>query len=382
MRCAARGAFLAFRALSRRRTPVRRSLILTGDPDPRSLILDPQLTDNPRVRPLLKWAGGKRQLLPALQHYYPASFHRYLEPFVGSGAVFFHLAATGVLDDRDVILSDVNTDLIGCYGAVRNSSEAVIDSLADLEREHRLRGEACYYDVRDRRFNPLRAELLARHRGSPHAVISNYPPLLAAMLIFLNRTGFNGLFRLNKLGEFNVPAGRYREPRICDPDHVRAVSAILQRRGVKITYRGFEDALAEAADGDFVYCDPPYAPLSRTSSFANYTAAGFANLDQQRLHEAVVKACRRGAHVVVSNSSAPEIELAYQSRAARQAKISIHRVPARRAINSRASSRGPVDELIITNVRAALNQIKPRMLKARHVNVQAQGLRPKAQGPV
>jgi DNA adenine methylase len=324
------------------------------------------------VRPLLKWAGGKRQLLPALEQYYPPSFERYLEPFLGSGAVFFHLAATGVLDGRTVRLSDVNTDLIGCYRMVRDRTDAVIAALQDLERDHRRRGDACYYEVRDHRFNPLRATLAAGQAGR---AANAYTPALAAMLIFLNRTGFNGLFRLNRLGEFNVPAGRYREPRICDPDHVQAVAAVLRRPGVAIEHRGFEAALGEAGMGDFVYCDPPYAPLSRTSSFASYTADGFAAMDQQRLREAVVSACRRGAHVVMSNSSAPEIELAYQTRAARQARIAIHRVPARRAINSRGSSRGPVDELIITNVRAALNGVRPRMAKA-------QGLRPKAQGLV
>lgn len=327
------------------------------------------------MRPLLKWAGGKRQLLPVLAQYYPAAFQRYLEPFVGSGAVFFHLASTGVLDGRAVTLSDVNVDLIGCYRAVRNETEAVIDALQRLEREHRRRGDACYYDVRDDRFNPARAKLMAVSGGSGTTAAAHYPPELAAMLIFLNRTGFNGLFRLNRLGEFNVPAGRYHEPRICDPDHVRAVAAVLRRAGVAIEYRGFETALGEAGTGDFVYCDPPYAPLSRTSSFANYTAAGFASREQERLMEAVIRACRRGARVVVSNSSAPEIESAYQTRAARQAKIAVHRVPARRAINSRASARGPVDELIITNVPSSLTGLRPRMLKA-------QGLRPKARGLV
>ena len=314
------------------------------------------------MRPLLKWAGGKRQLLPALEPYYPLTFERYLEPFVGSGAVFFHLASTGLLDGRTVTLSDINADLIGCYRAVRDEPESVIAALHALEREHRRRGDACYYDVRDERFNPLRAA--RANDANPAAAAAAYPPDLAAMLIFLNRTGFNGLFRLNRLGEFNVPAGRYRDPRICDPEHIRAVAAVLRRRGVAIEYRGFEDALGDAGKGDFVYCDPPYAPLSRTSSFASYTAAGFAALDQQRLLQAVVKACRRGARVVMSNSSAPEIETAYQARAARQVKIAVHRVPARRAINSRASSRGPVDELIITNVRTALAAVKPRMAKA------------------
>ena len=326
------------------------------------------MTDNGCVRPLLKWAGGKRQLLPALEPYYPQSFQRYLEPFVGSGAVFFHLATTGILDGRTVTLSDVNVDLIGCYRTVRDRTEDVIKALQNLEREHRRRGDACYYDVRDQRFNPARAKLAAGGDGAA----DRYPPALAAMLIFLNRTGFNGLFRLNRLGEFNVPAGRYTDPRICDPEHVRAVAAVLRRPGVAIERRGFEEALAASGAGDFVYCDPPYAPLSRTSSFASYTAAGFGALDQQRLLQAIVGACRRGANVVMSNSSAPEIESAYQTRAARQVKIAVHRVPARRAINSRGSSRGPVDELIITNVRAGvLAAVKPRMVKA-------QGLRPRA----
>jgi DNA adenine methylase len=316
------------------------------------------------VRPLLKWAGGKRQLLPALEQYYPAQFRRYLEPFVGSGAVFFHLASTGVLNGRTVTLSDVNPDLIGCYRVVRDETAAVITALQALEREHRRRGDLCYYEVRDLRFNPARARLMADSAGDGSVAAARYTPELAAMLVFLNRTGFNGLFRLNRMGAFNVPAGRYRDPRICDPDHIRAVASVLRRPGVGIEHRGFEAALGDASAGDFVYCDPPYAPLSRTSSFASYTAAGFGALDQVRLQQAIVRACRRGAHVVMSNSSAPEIESAYQARAARQVKIAVHRVPARRAINSRASSRGPVDELIITNVPATLASVKPRMVKA------------------
>ena len=323
--------------------------------------------DNPSVRPLLKWAGGKRQLLPALEPYYPQSFQRYLEPFVGSGAVFFHLAANGVLDGRAAVLSDVNADLIGLYRVVRDRTEAVITELLDLQREHRQRGEACYYEVRDQRFNPARARLAA---DGGERTAADYSPALAAMLIFLNRTGFNGLFRLNRLGEFNVPAGRYKDPRICDPVHIRAVANVLRRPGLDIEQRSFEAALGEAGDGDFVYCDPPYAPLSRTSSFASYTAAGFASMDQQRLLQAVVQACHRGAHVVMSNSSAPEIESAYRTRAARQVKIAVHRVPARRAINSRASSRGPVDELIITNAAGPRGE-KIDLLRARRTMAKA-----------
>ena len=303
------------------------------------------------MRPLLKWAGGKRQLLPALEQYYPASFDRYLEPFVGSGAVFFHLASTGALDGRAVTLSDVNRDLIGCYRAVRDETESVITALQALEREHRRRGDDCYYDVRDRRFNPQRAAMAT---GDTGLLTTGYPPELAAMLIFLNRTGFNGLFRLNRLGAFNVPAGRYREPRICDPEHIQAVAGVLRRPRVVIQHRGFEEAIGEAGKGDFVYCDPPYAPLSRTAAFTSYTAGGFDANDQRRLQRVVIELARRGCHVLLSNSTAGEIAALYeQSAEARRAGLRVARVPARRAINSNASRRGAVDEFLITNIEEA-----------------------------
>jgi DNA adenine methylase len=185
------------------------------------------------------------------------------------------------------------------------------------------------------------------------------------MLIFLNRTGFNGLYRLNRDGAFNVPAGRYTDPVICDPEHLRQVAATFRRRNVTIAYQTFDDTLADSGRGDFVYCDPPYAPLTRTSSFANYTADGFTTLDQSRLQQAVIAACGRGAHVVVSNSSAPEILEMYGTAEALAAGLRTRRVPARRAINSQASARGVVDELIISNVKAAsLDAVRPRMAKA------------------
>lgn len=300
----------------------------------------------PSSRPLLKWAGGKRQLLPVLRSYYPPEFDRYIEPFVGSGAVFFDLHAHGRLEGRRVRLADVNSDLVGCYRVVRDHPQAVIAALKALEKEHRSRGAGCYYDVRDRRFNPARAAIGANAE-------SEYTPALAAMLIYLNRTGFNGLFRLNRQGGFNVPAGRYEDPRICDPAHIREVSAALTGARISIECAGFEPMLADARRGDFVYCDPPYAPLSRTSSFAHYTAGGFGSLDHRRLRSSIVAAALRGAVVVISNSSAAEIVAAYSAPAARAAGLVIQRVPARRAINSRASLRGSVDELIISNAAAA-----------------------------
>src|SRR6185436_8051310 len=289
-------------------------------------------------RPLLKWAGGKRQLLPALRGYYPVTFRRYIEPFFGSGAVFFDLHAGGRLDGRQAWLVDDNADLVGCYRMLMSRTDEVIAHLRLLAEDHRARGSECYYDVRDDRFNPMRAASGA------------YTPEMAAMLIYLNRTGFNGLFRLNKSGAFNVPAGRYVNPRIVDEGHLRQVAAALRTRGVTLVHGSFDGALAEAGQGDFIYCDPPYAPLSRTACFANYTASGFTLDDQARLQHALVAAAERGAAVVLSNSSAPDIEQLYSTIDARRAQLRIDRVNARREINSRADARGFVTELIVTNV--------------------------------
>lgn len=298
-------------------------------------------------RPLLKWAGGKRQLLPALRSYYPVAFSRYIEPFFGSGAVFFDLHAMGRLDGRQAWLVDDNADLIGCYRMLMSRTDAVIAELRLLAAEHGARGTDFYYEVRDCRFNPMRA-----------SSTGGYTPEMAAMLIYLNRTGFNGLFRLNKSGGFNVPAGRYTNPRILDESHLRGVASALRGRGVTLVHGSFEGALQEACKGDFIYCDPPYAPVSRTACFAHYTARGFTLTDQERLQHALIDAARRGAHVVLSNSSAPDIERLYSAAEARRAQLRIERVEARRAINSRAELRGPVTELVITNV------LRPRMLKA------------------
>jgi len=302
---------------------------------------------SPAGRPLLKWAGGKRQLLPELREFYPVVFDRYIEPFFGSGAVFFDLHASGRLEGRRAWLVDDNADLIGCYQMIMSRTEDVIAALRRLAAGHDARGTEFYYEVRDCRFNPMRA-------GGGAA----YTPEMAAMLIYLNRTGFNGLFRLNKAGAFNVPAGRYVNPRILDEAHLRQVASALRSRGVTLLQGSFESALVDAAKGDFVYCDPPYAPVSRTACFANYTSRGFTIDDQTRLQRALVDATERGAHVVLSNSCAPEIERLYSTREARRARLRIERVYARRAINSRATSRGPVTELVVTNV------MRPKMLKA------------------
>ena len=296
------------------------------------------------VRPLLKWAGGKRQLLPALRAFYPESFGRYFEPFVGSGAVFFDLYASGRLAGARATLTDCNADLIGCYGMVRDHTPEVQRALARLARGHAAGAAEHFYSVRER-FNRARARLAA------DAVVDGYTPGLAAMLIYLNRTGFNGLFRLNAAGQFNVPVGRYARPRICDPAHLMAVAAALGAPGVNLRLAPFESAVGAARAGDLVYFDPPYAPVSDTARFTSYTARPFTLDDHVRLRDCAIALARRGCAVMVSNSSAPAMSALYEHdpRAA-AAGLRVFRVPARRAINSRASARGPVTEFLLTNL--------------------------------
>ena len=298
-------------------------------------------------RPLLKWAGGKRQLLPALRRFYPATFNRYWEPFLGSGAVFFDLHACGLLAGHAVTLTDNNADLIACYRAVRDCPEQVIGELSRLASGHARDGARHYYEVREQRFNPQRAALAAASNGE-----LPYTAALAAMFIYLNRTGYNGLFRLNSAGEFNVPAGRYAKPRICDELNLRRVAKALGGSRVTLDRARFDRIVDGAGAGDFLYFDPPYAPLSRTARFTSYTAEGFDAGDQARLRDVVIKLTTLGCHVVMSNSTAPEItDLYANSKAVAAAGLRCHTVPARRAINSNAARRGSVDEYLITNVR-------------------------------
>jgi DNA adenine methylase len=298
------------------------------------------------ARPILKWAGGKRQLLPQLRRFYPPSFGGYVEPFVGSGAVFLDLHNTGRLEGKRVQLSDINADVIGCYRMVRDAVDAVIDHLCELEAGHRARGSIHFYEIRDERFN---AQRRAFGGGTDH-----YTPELAAMLIYLNRTGYNGLFRVNAHGEFNVPAGRQTSVRICDAENLRCLSRALRHRGVRLGVASFGEALAGAGRGDFVYLDPPYAPVSRTAHFTSYTAARFGAEQQAQLQHTVIEIARRGAYVLLSNSAAPDIRRLYADSAeARSAGLTATKVKARRAINSRASGRGAVLEYLITNVPLA-----------------------------
>ena len=293
--------------------------------------------------PVLKWVGGKRQLLPQLRQFFPAHIARYHEPFLGSGAVFFDLCATGRLDPRAAHLSDDNADLVGTYLRLRDSTETLVSELEALAHGHKQEGRTHYYRVRDEQFNPGRARWL-QQGGDP----VDYPVALGAMLLYLNRTGYNGLFRLNASGEFNVPAGRYDSPRIVNIERITAAAALLSQ--ATISRARFDAALQQAHAGDVVYLDPPYAPVSRTANFRSYTARGFDEDDQRRLRDAAVRLAADGVHVVLSNSTAPEILALYEEQVARGSGLRCHRVRARRAINTNAARRGFVDELVVTNL--------------------------------
>ena len=304
------------------------------------------------VRPFLKWAGGKRQLLHCLRAFYPETFREYREPFLGSGAVFFDLVNQRLLAGHRVFLSDTNADLVGCYSRLRDEPEAVIRCLHRLAASYTRDPKGHYYRVRERKFNPAR-QAISNGKGIDSG---RYTADLAAMLVYLNRTGFNGLFRVNSKGMFNVPLGRYSNPRICDTENLRHVAAVLSVKTISIEQVRYADGLADAEEGDFVYLDPPYAPLSSTARFTSYTSEGFSTSDQAELQRTLIRLARKGCWVLLSNSTAPEVAELYDgNRDAERAGVHAHKIPARRTINSNASRRGQVLEYLITNIPKRVN---------------------------
>jgi DNA adenine methylase len=270
------------------------------------------------AQPFVKWAGGKRQLLPELQRRVPPVFSRYHEPFVGGGALFFALRA-----ERPALkatLTDVNRRLIRTYLGIQKHVEDVIRLLSDYKSKH---DEAFFYAMRDRDIDA----------GTDVEV--------AAWFIYLNKTGFNGLYRVNRSNVFNVPFGRYVNPGICNDRVLRVCSRAL--RGAVIEVAAFESVEERAQEGDFVYFDPPYMPLSATSSFTSYTSGGFGAEQQTRLCDVALALKNRGVHVLLSNSAAPFIKELYERKGFR-----VEPVRATRQINSKASDRGAIAEFVIT----------------------------------
>jgi len=270
------------------------------------------LAPAPRPRPFLKWAGGKTQLLPDILARLPRVFRRYHEPFLGGGAVFFALTPTRA------VLSDINADLIETYKAIRDDPEAVI---AALQQHHATEEE--FYRVRAQ--SPAALGVIGA----------------AARTIYLNRTCFNGLYRVNRRGEFNVPFGRYEHPTLCNAENIRLASLALQ--GADLRCESVFDLRTRASRGDLVYFDPPYDPVSATASFTSYAKQAFGVEEQTRLAQLFRDLALRGVSVMLSNSDTPLVRDLYKD-------FKIEGVYARRAINSRADRRGHVSEVLVSSL--------------------------------
>jgi DNA adenine methylase len=299
-----------------------------------------QVKQEAQIGSFIKWAGGKGQLIEQYLPFFPRTLkgRGYVESFIGSGAIFFHVVQN--LNPRSCTLLDVNPDLINTWREIRDNVEELIRLLIEHKTRHNARGmseeqrKLYYYAVRAQ--EPDKA------------------PERAARFIYLNKTCFNGLHRLNSKGKFNVPMGNYKEPGIFDADHLRQISRLLHN--VTIETCPFQKCGRYIGDGDFVYLDPPYEPLSRTSNFTSYAKDAFTPENQRELRD-LLEGLTPRADWMLSNSTAPLIEDLYAAQVFHK-----HRVLASRVINSKAKGRGKVEEFLITSYPVA--KAKPQLVVA------------------
>ncbi len=273
-------------------------------------------------KPFVKWAGGKRQLIPILHQNLPESFGTYYEPFLGGGALLFH-----ILTDKNgqkCSISDLNSDLVLAYTTIRDRIDTLISSLKSHEKNYQKDSKSYYYSVRE---------------SNPRNEVEK-----TSRLIFLNRTCFNGLYRVNSKGKFNVPLGKYTNPNIVNEENLRAVSSILQTNRISIKCRDFESVLRDAKKGDLVYFDPPYQPVSSTANFTSYTTKDFTYDDLTRLAELCLKLDSKECHVLLSNSDSKEVSDIFEKK-----PWKITRIEANRSINSNSKKRTGHFELLIKN---------------------------------
>jgi len=273
-------------------------------------------------KPFVKWAGGKRQLIPILNENLPKSFGTYYEPFLGGGALLFHMLTER--KGQKCSISDLNSDLVLTYTTIRNRIDELISSLKNHERNYHKDSKTYYYSVRE---------------SNPRSEIEK-----TSRLLFMNRTCFNGLYRVNSKGKFNVPLGRYTNPNIVNEENLRSVSAILESSKVAIKCRDFESVLRDAKKGDLVYFDPPYQPVSQTANFTSYTNKSFTYEDLNRLAELCLKLDSKGCKVLLSNSDSKEVAEIFSNKSWK-----INRIQANRSINSNSKKRTGHFELLIKN---------------------------------
>ena len=273
-------------------------------------------------KPFVKWVGGKRQLMQVLENNFPKQFGTYHEPFLGGGAVMFNLLSKEPKLPCNV--SDFNSDLILAYVTIRDKLGKLIESLENHSKNYHKDSSEYYYEVR---------------KQEPKQQIEK-----VSRLIFLNRTCFNGLYRVNKKGQFNVPLGRYTNPNIVNKENLTAVSKILDSEKIKISCRGFEAVLDDVKKGDLVYFDPPYQPISNTANFTSYTHRDFTEKDLERLVDLANQLNSKGCHVLLSNSNSKIVKDFFSEK-----HWSISEINANRAINSDSKKRTGHKEIIIKN---------------------------------
>lgn len=277
---------------------------------------------NSLTQPFLKWAGGKRQLLPEIRKYVPEDIDMYYEPFIGAGAVLLGL------QPQKAIINDINRELVNVYHVVKDHHEELIEEL----RKHEHGNDSEYfYAIRGLDRDKEKYEQLSSVEK-------------AARMIYLNKTCFNGLYRVNSKGQFNVPFGKYKNPQIVNESVLRAVHEYFSSHDVTIWNKDFAEVVAKAQEGDFVYFDPPYDPVSDTSSFTSYSLDGFNREDQIRLRDVCVELDKRGCRFLLSNSATDFIKEIYTEKG-----FHVEIVSATRNINSVASKRGKIDEVLVMN---------------------------------
>ncbi|MDD2360827.1 MAG: DNA adenine methylase [Syntrophaceticus schinkii] len=278
------------------------------------------MAKNTLVVPVVKWVGGKRQIIDEIITYVPDSFSTYYEPFLGGGAVLFEL------QPKKAVVNDVNEELMNIYEVIKDNVDELIEGL----KRHKIKNDKAYfYEIRE----------LDRDREQYNLLT---PVERASRIIYLNKTCYNGLFRVNKSGEFNAPFGNYKNPNIVNETTLRAVSAYFNKAKIRFTCQDFEDALKWSRKGAFVYLDPPYDPVSETASFTGYDKGGFDHNEQIRLKKTCDKLNKKGIKFLLSNSATDFIMDLYQDY-----KIEV--IQAKRAINSKADRRGNVDEVLVMN---------------------------------
>jgi DNA adenine methylase len=310
-----------------------------------------------KARPFLKWAGGKGQLLERLSGYFhkalaDGSIRNYFEPFMGGGAVFFDVMQNSPI--RSAHLMDANEELVLAYTVVQKDVEALVAKLGQMERDYHKLTEA----KRLERYLKVREALNRAHAGFDFKKYAAAPWVeRTAQLLFLNKTCYNGLFRVNRSGGFNVPFGKYVKPTILDAENLRGTSALLEKAEIRLgDFGDLQRRKAAIKPGTFIYYDPPYRPLSRTASFTAYSKGAFGDGEQKRLAEMFKALDRKGVYQMLSNSDPKNTDpkddfFEDQYREYRDAGT-FYRVPASRSINSKAAGRGRINEIVITNYKA------------------------------